>query len=94
MTQHQEQASHQEDILNEQDSVLILHNDFNTFDHVIHSLINVLGHDPIQAEQCAFIVHYKGKCIVKDGNFEKLLHYHKILASLGLTVSIEDQNGK
>jgi ATP-dependent Clp protease adaptor protein ClpS len=94
MTKHQEQSSPQEDILNDQDSILILHNDFNTFDHVIHSLINVLGHDPIQAEQCAFIVHYKGKCVVKDGNFEKLLHYHNILAGLGLTVSIVDQNGK
>jgi ATP-dependent Clp protease adaptor protein ClpS len=93
MTQHQEKTSQQEETIDDNGAILILHDDFNTFDHVIHSLINVLGHDPIQAEQCAFIVHYKGKCVVKDGNFEKLSHYHQVLSTLGLTVSIQDQNG-
>ena len=52
---------------------IILHNDdVNTFDHVIESLMEVCGHDPIQAEQCAWIVHYNGKCSVKRGTFDQL----------------------
>lgn len=47
---------------------LILYNDeVNTFDHVIKSLVEVCGHDSVQAEQCALIVHLKGSCEIKIG---------------------------
>lgn len=63
-------------------SELVLHNDdYNTFDHVIECLINHCDHQPFQAEQCAYIVHYKGKCTVKNGpksKLEPLLHLLKI----------------
>ena len=49
---------------------LILYNDeHNTIDHVITSLVDVCGHDEIQAEQCALIAHFKGSCEVKSGIF-------------------------
>jgi ATP-dependent Clp protease adaptor protein ClpS len=52
---------------------IILHNDdVNTFGHVIRCLVQILGHDPLQAEQCAWIVHNNGKCSVKRGTFEYL----------------------
>lgn len=52
---------------------LVLYNDdVNTFDHVINCLIEICKHDALQAEQCALLVHYKGKAIVKEGEFEKL----------------------
>lgn len=50
---------------------LVLHNDdFNTFDFVIESLMEVCAHTLEQAEQCTFLVHYKSKCTVKTGNLE------------------------
>jgi|GEM_PF-2630471 ATP-dependent Clp protease adaptor protein ClpS len=94
MTQHQSQISPCTDTVDDNTASLILHNDFNTFEHVIQSLVTVLDFEPIQAEQCAFIVHYKGKCVVKNDNLEKVLHFHHILSTLGLTVSVEDKNGK
>jgi ATP-dependent Clp protease adaptor protein ClpS len=52
---------------------IVLHNDdVNTFDHVIETLIRVCKHDALQAEQCALLVHYKGKCTVKTGTLEEL----------------------
>ena len=47
---------------------LVLYNDeHNTFDHVIEMLVSVCGHDATQAEQCALLVHFKGKCTVLSG---------------------------
>lgn len=53
-------------------NLVVYNDDVNTFDHVIDSLIKVCKHDPIQAEQCTWLVHYKGKCHVKAGDFETL----------------------
>ena len=69
---------------------LILHNDdFNTFDFVIDTLIEVCAHEPFQAEQCAIIVHYKGKCPVKSGNKVALKPLCQEMIKRGLTVSID-----
>lgn len=73
-----------------EDHVLLLHNDdINTFDFVIESLIDVCKHDSEQAEQCAYITHYKGKCDVKVGSFDYLKPMRNILISRGLSVTIE-----
>lgn len=46
---------------------LILYNDnIHSFDYVIDCLIEVCGHEPIQAEQCATLVDAKGSCVVKS----------------------------
>lgn len=69
---------------------LILYNDnINTFEHVIKSLIKICRHDSEQAEQCAFIVHFNGKCAVKKGSFKKLKPIAEALSLQGLTVEIE-----
>ena len=69
---------------------LILYNDdVNTFEHVIDSLIKICGHEPEQAEQCAYIVHYKGKCAVKCGEYEKLRPLCEALLEKGLSATIE-----
>lgn len=69
---------------------LVLHNDdFNTFDFVIESLVEVCDHDLIQAEQCTQIIHYKGKCDVKKGSHETLKPLYKELLQRGLTASID-----
>ncbi|MEZ4912563.1 MAG: ATP-dependent Clp protease adaptor ClpS [Chitinophagales bacterium] len=69
---------------------LILHNDeVNTFDWVIISLVEVCGHNHLQAKQIAYIVHFKGKCIVKEGSFDDLMPQKDALSERGLQVTIE-----
>ena len=68
---------------------IVLHNDdVNTFDFVITALVNVCDHTEIQAEQCAFLVHYKGKCAVKTGEYDFLKPRCSKLLSLGLSAEI------
>jgi ATP-dependent Clp protease adaptor protein ClpS len=69
---------------------LILHNDdHNTFDFVIDTLIEVCGHQPEQAEQCAIIAHTKGKCAVKKGEFSELKLLNDEMTRRGLSTTIE-----
>lgn len=69
---------------------LILHNDdYNTFDWVIISLVEVCNHDNIRAEQCATLVHYKGKCCVDSGSYEDMETKKEMLIDRGLSATIE-----
>lgn len=69
---------------------LILYNDeINTFDHVIKSLVEICGHDSVQAEQCALIVHFKGKCEVKSGPVEVLNAMSRSLNLKGLNSKVD-----
>jgi len=69
---------------------LILHNDdFNTFEFVIESLIQVCLHTEQQAEQCAMIVHFKGKCAVKSGRDEVLRPMKDALIDRGLNATLD-----
>jgi ATP-dependent Clp protease adaptor protein ClpS len=52
--------------------LVLFNDDINSFEHVITTLIDVCKHSPEQAEQCTIIVHYKGKCGVKSGDYEEL----------------------
>lgn len=68
---------------------LVLYNDdFNTFDHVIESLVKICKHEIMQAEQCTWIVHYNGKCSVKQGSMDKLRPMRQALNERGLTAKI------
>lgn len=69
---------------------LVLYNDdVNTFDHVINQLVKYCDHNVIQAEQCAYIVHYNGKCQVKHGDFDQLKPICEALLEKGLTAKIQ-----
>jgi ATP-dependent Clp protease adaptor protein ClpS len=69
----QEQTEVLVEVLEDQERNLMVYNDdFNTFDHVIDTLVKICGHTTIQAEQCAHIIHYKGKCSVKHGTYDDL----------------------
>lgn len=90
MIKEKKNVSLQENVLKSPTNQLILYNDdFHTFDFVIESLIEVCGHDPITAEQCTMIIHYKGKCDVKSGSHDILLPLRNELDSRGLIVAIE-----
>jgi len=70
---------------------IILHNDsYNSFDWVITCLVKICGHEYEQANQCAHIVHFKGECDVKYGDFEKLSIMKDKLQNAGLCVTLEE----
>jgi len=84
----------QEDLLLEvvekkENHIILYNDDVNTFDWVIHSLIDICRHDSLQAEQCSHIVHHNGKCSVKDGYFEELRPMCEALIDRGLSATIE-----
>ncbi len=69
---------------------LVLHNDdINTFDYVMEMLVEVCDHSLTQAEQCATITHFKGKCEVKSGSFSDMKELRYQLISRGLKASVE-----
>ncbi len=68
--------------------IVLYNDDFNTFDHVIFTLIKVCEHTSEQAEQCAILVHYKGQCTVKTGVFEELKPQCTQLLEAGLSAEI------
>lgn len=69
--------------------IVLFNDDVNTFDHVIETLIRVCDHEPLQAEQCAILVHYKGKCDVKTGELSELVPKCSALLDAGLSAEIQ-----
>lgn len=69
---------------------LVLHNDdVNSFDYVMETLVDVCGHSLTQAEQCATITHYKGKCEVRSGSFPEMKELRYKLIARGLKASVD-----
>lgn len=80
----------EEELDNDELKKLTVHNDdFNTFDHVINTLIKVCKHDPHQAEQCTYIIHYRGKCTVKEGPYPKLKPMREAISEAGIKATID-----
>ena len=52
--------------------LIVWNDDVTTFDWVIETLMEVCGHTFEQAEQCAMIIHTKGKYSVKEGTYDFL----------------------
>jgi len=71
-----------------QNEIVLFNDDVNTFDHVIDSLIDICDHTLEQAEQCAMLVHYKGKCTVKTGEYNDLKPRCTRLLTKGLSAEI------
>ena len=68
--------------------IVLYNDDVNTFDHVIDTLIHACDHTAEQAEQCSIIVHYKGKCTVKTGEYSDLKPRCSKLLEAGLSAEI------
>ena len=90
--------NHQEKILeevfehhesNETHHLVVFNDNFNTFDHVIQTLVKICRHDINQAEQCTWIIHFKGKCSVKTGSFAKLKPMHSGICDAGINAEIQ-----
>ncbi len=69
-------------------SLVVFNDDINTFDHVINTLIEYCDHTYEQAEQCTVIIHFKGKCAVKNGDFEELAPIRKAITGRGISAEI------
>lgn len=78
-----------DEALNEGKDLIVLNDDYNTFDHVTNTLIRVCKHTPEQAEQCTLIIHYKGKCAVKKGSFEELKPMCDAIHDVGIGAEIK-----
>ncbi|MCD6010738.1 MAG: ATP-dependent Clp protease adaptor protein ClpS [Flavipsychrobacter sp.] len=70
-------------------NLIVWNDDVNTFDWVIESLVDICGHEALQAEQCALIIHHKGKCGVKRGSFEDLRPQAEALIDRGIQATID-----
>lgn len=68
--------------------LIVINDDVNTFDHVIKALVDVCKHTPEQAEQCTLIVHYKGKCAVKQGDFNTLAGMRNAICKRGISAEV------
>ncbi len=68
--------------------LVVFNDDFNTFDHVIRTLIKVCKHTPEQAEQCTWLIHHKGRCTVKLGAFDFLKPYRDAICEEGIDAKI------
>lgn len=76
-------------VLTAKEHQIILYNDdVNTFDYVINCLIRICDQTAEQAEQCAYIVHYNGKCVVKTGTYEDLKPRCLLLLEAGLSAEL------
>lgn len=71
-----------------QNQLVLFNDDINSFDYVVETLIDVCEHDPLQAEQCAWITHHKGKCVVKQGEKTKLVSMRRSIIDRGLNAEI------
>ena len=83
-----------EDVLLETDveqpcQLIVWNDEVNTFEWVIETLIDICGHSAEQAEQCALIIHTRGKYAVKYGSFDDLKPQCEAITDRGINATIE-----
>lgn len=69
-------------------SLIVYNDDVNSFQHVIQTLVSVCKHSHQQAEQCTYIIHYKGKCSVKQGEEEELINMKRLINGVGIDAKV------
>ena len=72
----------------EEFDLVVFNDDYNTFEHVIEALVDVCGHSLHQADQCTHIIHYKGKCSVKKGDFDTLAPMRNDICRRGISAEV------
>lgn len=73
------------ELLTNRMELILFNDDVNSFDFVIESLVEVCDHNPEQAEQCAVIAHFKGKCGIKIGTLIELAPMNDELNNRGIS---------
>ena len=69
--------------------LIVWNDEVNTFEWVIETLIEVCDHSYEQAEQCAYIIHYKGKYAVKHGTYNELKPMCDAITDRGIGATVE-----
>lgn len=70
--------------------LIVWNDEVNTFEWVIETLVDVCGHSVEQAEQCAMIIHVKGKYAVKKGEYETLKPLCDAITDRGIGATVEE----
>ena len=70
-------------------NLIVWNDEVNTFEWVIETLIEVCGHTYEQAEQCSYIIHFRGKYAVKKGSYEDLKPQCEAIIDRGINATIE-----
>lgn len=75
--------------LDEYCTLIVWNDEVNSFDWVIETLVDVCGHTPEQAEQCAMIIDSKGKYAVKEGDYDTLKPMCDAITERGIGATID-----
>ncbi|HYM95270.1 MAG TPA: ATP-dependent Clp protease adaptor ClpS [Chitinophagaceae bacterium] len=70
-------------------SLIVWNDEVNTFEWVIETLMEVCGHNYEQAEQCSYLIHFKGKYAVKQGSYEELKPQCDAITERGINATVE-----
>lgn len=70
--------------------LVVWNDEVNSFEWVITTLVEVCGHSAVQAEQCAMIIHTKGKYGVKDGSYDYLKPMCDAITERGIGATVEE----
>jgi len=76
------------DTLKDEHDLYVINDEVNTFEYVIETLKKVCGHTSEQAEQCTYIIHFKGLCSVKKGSFRTLKPMMEAICERGIHAEI------
>ena len=69
--------------------LIVWNDDVNTFEWVIETLMEICRHTYEQAEQCAYIIHFRGKYAVKHGSYEELKPMCDAITDRGIGATVE-----
>ena len=85
---HKKQKSNKSEESVNQHFLVLFNDEVHDFSYVIESLVEVCDHDNVQAEQCTYLAHYKGRCEIKQGAYEDLKQMKQALIERGLQSEI------
>ncbi|RYD94523.1 MAG: ATP-dependent Clp protease adaptor ClpS [Sphingobacteriales bacterium] len=69
--------------------LIVWNDEVNTFEWVIETLVDICGHSQEQAEQCAYIIHFRGKYAVQYGSFDSLRPKAEAIIDRGINATVE-----
>jgi ATP-dependent Clp protease adaptor protein ClpS len=71
-------------------SLVVWNDEVNTFEWVIETLVTICHHSQEQAEQCAYIIHFRGKYAVKQGDYDELKPLCDAITERGIGATLEE----
>ena len=68
--------------------LVLMNDDHNTFEWVIHTLMTFCNHNYYQAEQCAMLVDQVGEIKITSGFVPEILDTYMDLSKCGLSIDL------